>query len=86
VEVFNLRKLNELEVRQEYQIKISNRGKKKKIEEYNEAVRHLFINFKKAYDSVTREVLCNILIGFSITMKLVRLIKMYLNEPIAESR
>ena len=40
----------------------------------------LFIDFKKANDSVTREVLCNILIGFSITMKLVRLIKMCLNE------
>jgi len=25
--------------------------------EYNEAVHQLFINFKKAYDSVTREVL-----------------------------
>jgi hypothetical protein len=40
----------------------------------------LFINFKKAYDSVRREVLCNRLIGFSILMKLVRLIKMSLNE------
>jgi len=30
--------------------------------EYNEAVHQLFIDFKKAYDSVRREVLYNILI------------------------
>jgi hypothetical protein len=30
--------------------------------EYNESVHHLFIDFKKAYDSVRREVLYNILI------------------------
>jgi hypothetical protein len=54
--------------------------KKKKIEEYNEAVHQLFIDFKEAYDSVMREVLCNILLGFSITMKLAQLIKMCLNE------
>ena len=45
-----------------------------KKEEYNEAVHQLFIDFKKAYDSVRREVLYNILIEFSIPMKLVRLI------------
>jgi len=43
--------------------------------EYNEAVHHLFIDFKKAYDSVRREVLYNILIEFGIPKKLVRLIK-----------
>jgi hypothetical protein len=43
--------------------------------EYNETVHQLFINFKKAYDSVRREVLYNILIEFVIPMKLVRLIK-----------
>jgi hypothetical protein len=43
-------------------------------------MRQLFINFKKAYDSVGREVLYNILIGFGVPMKLVRLIKMCLNE------
>jgi hypothetical protein len=43
--------------------------------EYNEAVQQLFIDFKKAYDSVRREILYNILIEFGIPMKLVRLIK-----------
>jgi hypothetical protein len=48
--------------------------------EYSETVHQLFIDFKKAYDSVRREVLYNILIEFGIPMKLVRLIKMCLNE------
>jgi hypothetical protein len=48
--------------------------------EYNETVHQTFIDFKKAYDSVRREVLCNILIEFGIPMKLVKLIKMCLNE------
>jgi hypothetical protein len=43
--------------------------------EYNERVYQLFIGFKKAYDSVRREVLYNILIEFGIPMKLVRLLK-----------
>jgi len=47
--------------------------------EYNEAVHNLFIDFKKAYCSVRREVLYNILIEFGIPMKVVRLIKMCLN-------
>ena len=48
--------------------------------EYYEAVHQLFIYFKKAYDSVRRVVLYNVLIEFDIPMKLVRLIKMSLNE------
>jgi hypothetical protein len=39
-----------------------------------------FIDFKKAYDSVRREVLYNILIESGVPMKLVRLTKMCLNE------
>ena len=54
--------------------------------EHNEAVHQLFINFKKAYDSVRREVLYNILIDFGILMKLVRLIKMCLIETYSRVR
>jgi hypothetical protein len=54
--------------------------------EYNEAVHQLYIDFKKAYDSVRREVLCNILIEFGIPMKLVRLIKMCLSESCSRVR
>jgi len=44
--------------------------------EYNEAMHHLFIDFKKVYDSVRKEVLYNILIKeFGILMKLLRLTK-----------
>jgi hypothetical protein len=48
--------------------------------EYNGTVHQLFIDFKKAYDSVRREALYNILIEFGIPRKLVGLIKMCLNE------
>jgi hypothetical protein len=43
-------------------------------------VHQLFIDFKKAYDSIKREVLYNILVEFGIPKKLVRIIKMCLNE------
>jgi hypothetical protein len=46
----------------------------------------LFIDFKKAYDSVKREVLYNILLEFGIPKKLVRLIKMCLNETCIKVR
>jgi hypothetical protein len=48
--------------------------------EYNETVHKLFVDFKKAYDSVRSEVLYNIL------LKLVRLIKMCLNETYSKLR
>jgi len=48
--------------------------------EYNEALHQLFIDFKKAYDSVRKEELYNIFIGFGIPMKLVSLIKFGLTE------
>ena len=54
--------------------------------EYNEAVHQLFIGFKKAYDSVRREVLYNILIEFGIPKKLIRLIKMCLTETYSRVR
>jgi len=43
-------------------------------------VHQLFIDFKKAYDSVKREVLYNILLEYGIPKKRGRLIKMCLNE------
>jgi hypothetical protein len=52
----------------------------KRKREYNETVDQLFIDFKKAHDSVRRELLYNILVEFGVHMKLVRLIKMCLNE------
>jgi hypothetical protein len=52
--------------------------------EYNETVHQVFIDFKKAYDSMRREVLYNILIEFGVPMKLVRLIKTCLNETCSE--
>ena len=54
--------------------------------EYNEEVHQLFIDFKKAYDSVRREVLHKILLEFGIPRKLVRLIKMSLTETYSTVR
>ena len=51
-------------------VKYLRKNKHKKKAEYQ-----LFINFKKDYDSVRREVLYNILIQFGIPVKSVRLIK-----------
>jgi hypothetical protein len=44
--------------------------------EYSETVHQLFTDFKKACDSLRRELLCNILIEFGVPMKPVRLIEM----------
>jgi len=49
-------------------------------------VHQLFIGFEKAYDSVRRDVLYNILIEFGIAMKLVRLIKMCVTETYSRAR
>jgi len=54
--------------------------------EYNEAVHQLFIDFKKSYDSVCREVSYNTFIEFGSPMKLVRLIKICLNETYSRVR
>jgi hypothetical protein len=58
----------------------------KKKWEHSEAVHQLFIDSKKAYDSVRREALYNILIEFGIPKKLVRLIKMCLTETYTRVR
>ena len=54
--------------------------------ESNEAVHQIFIDFKKAYDSVGKDVLYNIFTEFGIPMKMVRLIKMCLNETYSRVR
>ena len=52
--------------------------------QYDEEVHQLFIDFKKAYDSVRREILYKILIEIGIPRKLVSLIEMSLKH-IAQS-
>jgi hypothetical protein len=48
--------------------------------EFNGTVHQLFIGFKKAYDSVRREVLSDIFIEFGTHRILARLIKKCLNK------
>jgi hypothetical protein len=48
--------------------------------EYNGTVRQLFIDFKKAYGSLRKEVLYNVLTEFRTPRKLAGLIKTCLNE------
>ncbi|PSN38677.1 hypothetical protein C0J52_08897 [Blattella germanica] len=47
--------------------------------DYNDTVRQLYVDFKKAYDSIKRGMLYSILMNFGIAKKLVRLIGMCLN-------
>jgi len=54
--------------------------------ENNEEVHQLFLDFKKAYDSVRRGVIYKILIEFGIPRKLVGLIKMSLTETYSRVR
>jgi hypothetical protein len=49
-------------------------------------VHQIFIDSKKAYDSVKREVLYNILLEFVTPKKLVRLIRLCLNETYSKVR
>jgi hypothetical protein len=49
-------------------------------------VHQLFIDFKKVYDSVRMEGLCDILVEFGISTKLVRLVKMCVNETYSRVR
>jgi hypothetical protein len=56
--------------------------------EYTKTVHQLFVDFKKAYESVRMEVLYSILIEFGVHMKLLvfRMIKMCLNEIYSKTR
>jgi len=54
--------------------------------EHNGTVHQLFIDFKKAYDSIKRENLYSILIRFGIPKTLVQLVKMCLKDPISRVR
>jgi hypothetical protein len=51
-----------------------------------EAVHQLLIVFKKAYDSIRKKVLYNILIEFRIPMNLLRLIEVCVNETYCRFR
>jgi hypothetical protein len=42
--------------------------------EYNEAVHHMFIDFREACDSDRRDILYNIMTEFGVLVKVVRLI------------
>jgi hypothetical protein len=57
----------------------SDSGEKEK-RGYSHTVHQVFIDLKRAHDSVGREIMYSILIGFDMPMKLVRLIKMCVNE------
>jgi hypothetical protein len=48
--------------------------------ELSETVHQLFIDFKKAYDSVKKEVSYNILMEVGAHINIIKLIKMCLND------
>jgi hypothetical protein len=54
--------------------------------EYYDTAHQLFRDLKKTYTSVSREVLCSILIEFGMPRRLVGLIKMCLNETYSTVR
>jgi len=58
----------------------------RKKRDYNKAVHQLFMDLKRPYDSVRREVLYSILTEFGFPMKLVRLIKVCLTETYSRVR
>jgi len=49
-------------------------------------VHQIFIDLKKAYDSVKREVLYNILLQFGTPKNVVRLIQVCLNDTYSKAR
>jgi hypothetical protein len=53
---------------------------------HNERLHQLLIDFKKAYESVRKDLLYNIRAEFEVFMKSVRLIKMCLNETYSKVR
>ncbi|KAJ4427856.1 hypothetical protein ANN_25635 [Periplaneta americana] len=75
-----------LTLREEQRLRVFENKIMEKKWEYKGTVHQLFIHFKKAYDSVKREVLYDILIEFGIPKKLVRLIKMCLSETYSRVR
>jgi hypothetical protein len=54
--------------------------------EYNVVVLQLFVDFDKTYNSIRREVFCNIFIVFVIALKLVMVTKMCLSETYTRVR
>jgi hypothetical protein len=56
------------------------------VTEYNGTVHQLFTDFERPYDSGKREALYIVLLEFLIPKKLVRLIKMCLNETYSKVR
>jgi hypothetical protein len=52
---------------------------------YHETVHQLFVDFKKACDSLRREIVYNILTEFGVPMEQVKLIKMRQTKRIVKS-